>query len=159
MCGLIRPIDSSQCVTVLNDTLTLANCDEGKIFCYNSTTRFIKHKLRDNDMQCVAGVEKRLQLQPCDYEGQLSDSKWTFRWKSMITATSGSECWKRKQTASDTLEVGNECDQEFDFQLIKAQTPGLSLYCVKDLSPKTISAFSRFSARRPLSCILKGNIV
>ena len=125
MCGVVRPIKSSQCVTVDSDrklSLT-AQCEhDTKIFCFNSTSEFIK--LRGNDEKCVTGEKnKALQLEPCEGGNNNKAFKWDY-WNNLRivwrvkTGSNNSYCWK--QDSSDAIIVGTDCEkQQFDFQMIK----------------------------------------
>ena len=133
MCGRIRIINSNQCVTVLNEPdesdgqiFSLTKCDEGKIFCYNSATRFIK--LQDNEMQCVAVEDDTLRLKACKYERKVwGYMSWGYMWRD--TLENGSVCWKSNSDQKNVkLVVGKLC-QEFDFQLIIPKEPGSPSSC------------------------------
>ena len=128
ICGRIRPIDSNQCVTVLNKTdesdqiFTLINCEEGKIFCYNSTTRFIK--LQDDERQCVTVEDNTPRLTACRKypvnTRNWNDISWGYMWKDDLKLMSSPQsCWK---LASDqkSLSTGSGACSQFDFQLIKS---------------------------------------
>ena len=127
MCGRIRTNDSNQCVTVLNEAeesdkiFNLINCDEGKIFCYNSTTRFIK--LQHDEGQCVAVVRNRLRLKACrQYQGQIwNDMTWGYMWQDELQLME-KPCLIGNLD-QNSLGAAGTC-QKFDFQLIKAEEPG-----------------------------------
>ena len=129
MCGQIRPLNSgqNQCVTVKkNKDLDLTNnCDEKhEIFCYNSTSKFLK--LQGNDTECVTGVQHILHLMPCDDGDQ--KKKWTYRWTAVMAGLRNA-CWKLNTVDPTKIEIGPSCTHEFDFQLTTG--PGLFFSIVK----------------------------
>ncbi|XP_063680021.1 uncharacterized protein LOC134815417 [Bolinopsis microptera] len=120
MCGMIRPIGSNQCVTVpgnRDDTLILtSDCAVRNVFCYNSTSRFIKPK--DDDKDCVASEDNRLLLKTCE---DLELMKWLYSIEPMIKQSE--KCWKQSaSTNANAKDIGvvAECDEECHFQLIKS---------------------------------------
>ena len=121
VCGLVRLMSSALCVSVEEDNRKLiltSSCEEDrKIFCYNSTSRFIK--LQGDEHNCVTKADKTLRLTPCSSEE--STLSWVFTEDGEIKKepTTNNKCWIQDNSDEGTNLVVGSCDKKFDFQLTR----------------------------------------